>query len=262
MFNLSIALTALNSFSQMGIPYTLYYGSNYSQSAAHTYMTNVLTNPTHFFIYQGHGNNYTIGNPYYLFAGGLPSIGNSSTTPIGFGFACHLNSYNTNYSFGAEWVSSERSGGAAFYGATTLSYLSPNFYLALRMFEELKEMTSKISNFPLSLWLRLSEFTYYIAYSQWQREFQIKRYCLIGDPTLAVYGMNTYGAYAPFHMPKKDTITPVSSKISTIEFYDVSGKKVTVSSTHDISSIPLPSGVYVVKTLYEDGTSYTNKIIK
>ena len=264
MFNLNISLIALNSFSQMEIPYTLYYGSNYSQSAAHAYMTNAITNHARFFIYRGHGNYYMIGDPYGFRVNNLANLNNSSPTPMGFGFACQLNTYNTNYScFGAKWVSSGGGGGATFYGATTNSNHTSNNCLAIRMFYVLKEITSQVSNFPLSLWLRLSELTYYAGNPYSLRESQIKKYSLIGDPTLAVYGMNTYGTYAPFHMPKKDTVnTLVSNRISSVEIYDISGKKITVSSMHDISSIPLSSGVYVVKTLYEDGTSYTNKIIK
>ena len=263
IFNLNISLIALNSFSQMGIPYTLYYGSNYQPNAAYYFMENAITNHTRFFIYRGHGNYYKIGDPYDFRVNNLASLNNSSPTPMGFGFACGLNSYSTNNNFGAEWVSSGGGGGAAFYGATTISYRTSNNSLAIRMFYVLKEITSQVSNFPLSLWLRLSELTYHVSDLSIYRKIQVEKYNLIGDPTLAVYGMNTYGTYEPFHMPKKETVdTPVGSEISSIEIYDISGEKLTISNTRDISSLPLSAGVYVIKTLYNDGTFSTNKIIK
>ncbi len=263
VLNQNISHIAQNSFYQMGIPYTLYYGSNYQPNAAYYFMENAITNHTRFFIYRGHGAYDRIGEPYDLRTNYISSIYNTSPTPMGFGFACRLNSYSTNDNFGAQWVSSGGGGGAAFYGATTISYRTSNNYLALRMFEVLKEITAQIGNFPLSLWLRLSESTYFVEDDLFERSMQVKKYNLIGDPTLAVYGMNTYGTYEPFHMPKKETVdTPVGSEISSIEIYDISGEKLTVSNMRDISSLPLSAGVYVVKTLYNDGTFSTNKIIK
>lgn len=262
-FYIPLFQIAQNSFYQMGIPYTLYNGSNYSQPTAETYMKNSIINNTRFFIYNGHGNDATIGSPYKLYSWNISTIRNSSPTPMGFGFACHLNSYSTNNNFGAEWVSSGSGGGAAFYGATTVSYCTSNGYLAMRMFEVLKEITAQVDNFPLSLWLRLSELTYSVGDNIPMRKKQVNKYNLMGDPTLAVYGMDTYGTYAPYHMPKKEVVdAPSDSKIRSIEIYDISGKKMTVSNRHDISSLPLSAGVYVIKTLYNDGTFSTNKIIK
>ena len=272
-FYRNIKRVANKSFSPMGIPYTLYDGRNFSQTMAQSYMINALQSSPRFFIYRGHGyaGSYSSGiaSPYWLGSWDVPSFGNGSPTPMGFGFACSLNTYNTDYNFGARWVASDGGGGAAFYSATTPSYRSSNNYLAKRMFKMLRKMTNKLDNFPLSVWLKLGELNYYWSFPTWMRGIQIDKYNLIGDPTLAVYGMDMGGSYAPFHMPRqqnKDVInTDISddSSIISIEIYDISGKRITsIKDLLQMNNLPLQSGVYVIKTTYNDGTFNTNKIIR
>ena len=57
-------------------------------------------------------------------------------------------------------------------------------------------------------------------------------------------------------------LTPECYVTKGSDSYLIRGEKLTVSNTRDISSLPLSAGVYVIKTLYNDGTFSTNKIIK
>lgn len=269
----NIKRVANKSFSPMGIPYTLYDGRNFSQTMAQSYMINALQSLTRFFIYRGHGyvGSYSSGiaSPYWLDSSDIQFFNNGSPTPMGFGFACSLNTYNTDYNFGARWVASNGGGGAAFYSATTPSYRSSNNYLAKRMFIMLRKMTNKLDNFPLSVWLKLGELNYYWSFQTRMRGIQIDKYNLIGDPTMAVYGMDIGGGYAPFHMPRQQNKNVISteisddSSISSIEVYDISGKRITyIKDLHQMNNLLLQSGVYVIKTTYNDGRFNTNKIIK
>lgn len=262
------------SFSPMGIPYTLYDGRQYSYLQAQAYMINELQSNPRFVVYRGHGyqNVYLSGiaSPYWIGSQDISILGNVAPLPMGFGFACSLNAYNTDDNFGARWTVSKTNGGVAFYGATTPSYRSSNNYLAKRMFARLRKITNRIANFPLSLWLKLGEYDYYFALPTWQRGIQIDKYNLIGDPTLYVYGMNTSGSPAPFHMPKRDMFEDNTScdvvgesVILSIDVFGISGEKIiSVNKSSDVGSLRLQSGVYVVKTTYVDGTFLIDKIIK
>lgn len=181
-FYRNIKRVAAKSFSPMGIPYILYDGRNISQNQAQLCMTNALLSSPRFFIYRGHGygNSYDAGiaSPYNISSSNLDNIGNGSS--IGFGIACSMNTYKTNDNFGAKWIASETGGGAAFYGATTPSYHYSNNYFAKWIFKTLKKMSAKQENFPLILWLRISELSYYHALRTNYRGIEIDKYTLIG----------------------------------------------------------------------------------
>ena len=271
-FYRNIERIARKSFDQMGIPYTLYDGRDYLDDRAqgHVYMTSAIEHGNNFFIYRGHGTPMKIWEPYRVdtaYVNATTML--SSPYSMGFGFACDLNSYTTNSNFGARWVVGN-SGGVSFYGATCVSYHYPNNVLAKRIFKELKKLTNKTDNFSLSVWLRISEQKSYRALMGPVRNRQVRKYNLIGDPTLAVYGMDIGGNYAPFHMPPKDKETIEQSEsfdrsqIHSVEVYDVSGKK--IASSNDGQRLPIEdslfSGVYIIKVTYANGTISTNKLIK
>ena len=272
-FYRNIKRVANKSFAPMGIPYTLYDGRNYSQTQAQTYMINELQSNPRFFVYRGHGyqNVYSSGiaSPYWFGSQDVSMFGNDTPSPIGFGFACSLNTYNTDYNFGARWTASDNGGGSAFYGATTPSYRSSNNYLAKQIFKTLRKTINKIENFPLSIWLKLGELNYFLSLPTWQRGIQIDKYTLVGDPTLAVYGMDTGGTFAPFHTPKRETFENMSSNrideslIISIDIFDINGIKITsIKNISNIDILSFQSGVYIVKTAYANGTFSINKIIK
>lgn len=265
------------SFDKIGIPCTPYNGRNFSQSQAYQYMTDEIKNNTRFFIYRGHGTAYLnqnyditasgISRPYDISSTQINYLCNGSPTPMGFGFACVLNTYATEYSFGARWVTSKSGGGVTYYGATTNSYRLSNNYLAKWIFKELKDLTKKVENFPISLWLRLGEYKYYWALPTSMRGIQISKYTLIGDPTFSVYGMDYWGNYAPFHSPQYEYFTEdnefTDSNIKNVEIYDISGKLITISDNPQlINKLSLHSGVYIIKTNYNNGSIEINKFLK
>lgn len=262
---------AARSFDPMGISYTLYDGRDYNGVIqARDDIKTALESHPRFVTYVGHGNETLIGEPYWINNYWINNqLALLSPYSMGFGFACKLNSYSMDDNFGARWVADSK-GGVSFYGATINSYLSPNIYLSKRIFRELRKITNKVSNFPISMWLRISEDKYYKALMRPTRESQVYKYNLIGDPTLAVYGMYAGGGYAPFHMPPKDKETFEQAGASTIgqiysvEVFDVSGKKIVSLAGEQILSIEesLSTGVYILKTTYIDGTISTNKLIK
>lgn len=262
-----------NSFTPMGISWYLcdgrYYYNNTSQ-AWNLMVDSLRTNPR-FFIYNGHGyhnqNTSAIASPYWLYASHIPSINNGQDGPLGFGFACSLNTYVTDYNFGARWVASMYAGGPTFYGATATSLRPSDNCLAKQMFKDLRKLTDRIGNFPISFWLRRAELNYYFNFQTIMRGVEIAKYNLIGDPTFAIYGMDG-GSFAPFCAPKRsdkefDNFTKEEKSISHVCICDISGKTIAIiNSPSEIRSLPFSSGVYVVKTIYTDGTFNINKIIK
>lgn len=263
------------SFSDMGIPYMPHNGRTIPENNAQTYMWNAIQNHPRFFIYSGHGYSPSwsgIARPYEIFTtasgyNNLYHIANQAPHPMGFGFACHLNSYTTDNNFGARWVAKPDAGGVTFYGSTITSFMYPDRYLSKKVFTQLRKITNKMSNFPISLWLRVGEDKYYNALKVVWRRRQVKKYNLIGDPTLAVYGMDYSGTYEPFHTPERETIANEATgnelSVAKKEIYDISGKKITgIDGSVGIETLPLQPGVYVVKTIFMDGSFETNKIIK
>ena len=256
------------SFSDMGIPYTLYNGrSIISESQAQIYMRDALRNHPRLFIYSGHGHDLGISAPYNINTTQIGALSCQSPHAMGFGFACHLNSYTLDENFGARWVAAPNIGGVTFYGSTITTFDYPDRYLSKKIFTQLRKITNKMSNFPISLWLRTGENKYYNALKVVWRRRQVKKYNLIGDPTLAVYGMDYSGTYAPFHAPGKEIIASEATEnelsVNKMEIYDISGKKLAgIDGSVNIESLPLQSGIYVVKTIFSDGTFNTNKIIK
>ena len=271
-FYRNVEKIANQSLSPMGISWYLYDGRYFSSTPNPlSVMTNsILSNPR-FFIYRGHGfrNNSTsaIADPYWLHAYDIQNILNGMNGPMGFGFACALNTFNTDYNFGARWVASEYAGGPTFYGATTVSLRPSNNNLALRLFKDLHKLTNSIGNFPISFWLRQGELDYYLNFQTITRGVQIDKYCLIGDPTFAVYGMDG-GSFATFRAPRnnnniQNNPNERTKNIRKIFICDISGNVIlTTDNFSDIQSQTLSSGVYVVKTIYTDGTTKVDKIIK
>lgn len=262
----NIRRIAKRSFYKMGIPYTLYNGRDYNQIQASNKMVTAINNHTRFLIYRGHGNTTLIGEPYEFTTSTIANLRNTSSYPMGFGFACLLNSYTTNANFGSKWVSSS-GGGITFYGATVESYRCSNNYLAKKMFEQLRKLTTKIHNLPISWLVEIAETKYYRALSTSMRRKQIEKYNLIGDPTLFIYGLDEDGNAAPFHLHKKENINDQlmgsinDDLIVSMELYNIHGQKIAVK-TNDRTLDELPSGIYIIRIQYADGTFNIQKIIK
>lgn len=276
-FYRSIKRMANKSFNPLGIPYTLYDGRN-SNIGFNSMRQSLQATPS-FLVYNGHGTTLMLGNnivasgistPYKILPDGqdaastvynhISDLNNGIPFPMGFGFACSLNSYETDESFGAEWVNSSN-GGVALYASTTISYVTPDNILSKRIFKRLRKSTNKIGNFPLGLWLYLGESDYYHAFPTPTRSGQINKYNLIGDPTLYVYGMD--GDAAPFHMPYNKNINNSDEIVDNvrIDIYDISGKLLQ-TITNEVQDINLQAGIYILQYIDANGNMTTEKIIK
>ena len=265
----SIKYTARQSFAKMQVPYTLYDGR--SVAVNFNSMKSALQANPRFFVYSGHGyaSSYSgIAHPYDVFpsdfqlTNSILSLQNiSSPFPMGFGFACTLNTYEIINSFGASWVS-EQSGGVSFYGSTTISYSASNYYLCRRMFITLKQLTSRLGNFPVSVWIQTAETKYKNALCTETRKRQALRYSLIGDPTLYVYGCKEDGAVAPFHSPRREVLEETESLAAEeILVFDVMGRLLYQGDKSD-SDLSLPSGLYIVQHITDTNTSSEIKYIQ
>ena len=266
----------------LNINTTLYkgYNSNYNYAT----MSTALAGAPSFFIYNGHGDyvydmthpiiiSTAISAPYYI----APNFVNHSmykhiydinnlnisSYSMGFGFACFLNSYLFDKSFGAQWIEANN-GGATFYAATTGSLRSANKALSKRIFKQLKQMTYKSDNFQLGSWLYCAEQAYLNALRTPIRHNQVKTYNLIGDPTLYVYGLESGIAEVfPSYSPQKNNIDGENMNIEEILVYDVTGLLIHSYTNTNIENIfaEMEKGIYIMKILYKDSTTETIKII-
>ena len=265
------------SFDRMGIPSTLYDGRN--TNVTFNSMCQSLGAHPSFFIYSGHGNEVdpmgngiissTIASPYWLSPSGLylhgrtfnhiSSLQNDSPFPMGFGFACSLNTYETNNNFAARWIS-EDYGGSTFYGATTISYRSSNNYLSKIMFRTLRKTKEQCGNFALGTWLRTGEQKYYNALKNGSRWVQIQKYNLMGDPTFHVFGRASDGTIAPFHVSQKRTDVDTDSEIESVEVYNIYGQLIESRKTLDFT-IDNNNSLYIYKVTYTNGSTKTYKVL-
>ena len=255
-------------FDSMNMSAILHDGRDPNMSVS--MMVNEIEDSPNFFIYNGHGidlyQTTAIGSPYNLAPSAtfeynyakLQSLNNNSPYPLGFGFACRLNTYNTNMCFGSQWVE-EENGGVAFYGATVITYLSPDGCFSKKIFNKLKQLTNKKENFPLSNWLYCSEQAYYNAFMSANRWKQIRKYNLIGDPTLYVYGL-ALNEEDIYYSPKAENLVEVD-EIKAINVFDISGRLILRNTQGNISDIltNLNKGVYLVRVVYESGKIETIK---
>ena len=258
------------SFDLLSIPATIYDGRNPNMSFDE--VKDALEREPNFFIYSEHGAQIvdfnsdilttSIASPYNIIPSGfvvrdyiyIDSIANFNNLifSMGFGFACSLNSFAVNRSFGAQWVENIN-GGVSFYSSTVESSRSSNNVLSKRMFVKLNQFTNKKENFPLSLWLYCSEQAYYNALMSADRLEQIKKYNLIGDPTLYVYGL-ALNEEDIYYSPKgKNSVE--FEEIKSINIFDVSGRLIVENAQGNISDIlqNLNKGVYLFNVVYENG---------
>ena len=268
------------SFDRMGIPSTLYDG-RYSNVTFNSMCQSLGSHPS-FFIYSGHGTSilnsnqtFIVGSaidaPYLLCPSNLmvsrnnvyfdhiSSLQNTSPFPMGFGFACSLNTYETNNNFAARWIS-EPYGGATFYGATTVSYRGSNNYLSKIMFRTLRKTKEQCGNFALATWLRTGEQKYYNALRNGSRWTQIQKYNLMGDPTFHVFGRESDGTIAPFHVLQKRTDIDSDSEIESVEVYNIYGQLVQSCKSLDFI-IDKNNSLYIYKVTYTNGLTKTYKVL-
>lgn len=240
-------------------------GDGRAMSLPRETMRSILENGVHLFVYSGHGSPSSIGSPYNY--SDINSI-RTSSFPMGFGFACRLNSYEHNNSFGMKWVYSEY-GGVTFYGSTIQTYMSPDSKFSDKLFKCYKRLCSKKSNFPISVWLRIAETSYFMGFPGLVRGRQIAKYNLIGDPTLYVHGLDC-GCYDDVQsqvqreIPRR--VKSVSAKVQRSDVFDSLGH-IVYSCDGDIGKaelepLVLSGRVLLIKRTNSDATIEWQKIIR
>lgn len=265
------------SFDALGL-YSSLYDGRVTNVNCNTIVQSLQTDPS-FFIYDGHGglipdHNYSryvgssIGSPYALGPSGtlffingitgnnINQLHNFHPFPMGFGFACQLNSYQTNTNFAASWVREDH-GGVTFYGSTTETHCSSDTYLSKKIFCTLKNLCAKFSNFPISMWICIAESKYYSALMTGARYNQVYRYNLAGDPTLYVFGVDS-SSPAPFHAPIKESEEYEDTKIEHVDVYDIYGTLIErLSNTADFNNED--KSLKIIKISYSNGITKTYK---
>ena len=239
----------------------------------HTDIINEFSNHNDLlFVYRGHSNETRLGTPYtaisYL---NIPS--NQSYFSIGL--SCLLNR-PVDYNFGNRWINNgDRACGI--YGSTTESDRSSNSYLSKHLFDYYAEQAT---NLTWGQWMSGAAAKYYSSLSTSARKKQTKKYLILGDPSLYIFGFDSVTCSPKPYQIKSMTRNTTSietiledmddENIKSVSVYDVTGRLVTYKcfeyhpySTEVITSLieGLAAGVYVVTTQTES-TQYVTKIHK
>ncbi len=245
------------------LTYTLCDGR--SSSSNYSKMKNIMESGNqHMFIYSGHGNAYGIGAPYEETGKDFFNIHTSAPYPMGFGFACKLGSYYTDEnSFAARWVRDEY-GGVSFYGASATTKDCPDRYLSRQVFDTYKKIRDNYANYPISIWLKNAERSYYASFRTHTRKNQTKKYNLFGDPTLYMCGLNTYCSRSIQHEQEKrgDTVT---KPIIQTQITDIMGHTILTTQgnvdAHSLRNMFRNMGTLIIKRQMIDGTINIEKVI-
>ncbi len=231
-------------------------------------------------LYRGHGGTITdsydaiygsyIASPYmvssYPIINGetIYALENDVPFPIGLGIACSLNTYETNNNFGSAWVRNRECGGVAFYGSTTLSAHANNNNLTKKIFSVLVEKTTNHQSLTISKWLYEAEKKYFRGLASPDRLAAIRRYSLIGDPTLRVYGRSNSSYFPRYRSTYQHKDTEKS--IVSFEIFSTDGRLITrgdydYPTNANAISITIPKGIYIVKYHQSNGEYIIDKII-
>ncbi len=255
---------AKKDLDPLNIAYTLCDGrestSNYSKMK-----TIMESDHQHLFIYSGHGSSINIGKPYSDAQKDFFEIRTSAPFPMGFGFACELGSYRLdNNSFAMRWVSNEY-GGVTFYGSSTTTKDCPDRYLSRHIFDTYKKIRKNYSNYPISIWLRNAERSYYKSLKTSTRREQIQKYNLFGDPTLYMRGRNTHCLSSVLckrgKMEDMQTIKIIQSQVIDIMGHTILIKQGDID-TRSLESYFSTTNVLLIKKQAIDGTIQVQKMIK
>lgn len=250
---------------------------------AHNILKNYLentNNPTWMFIYRGHGNSSYLGSPYPLdsYPNSFYGIDNITTNSLdfqsfGFGFACLLGNIYSSPNFARSWITSEQ-GGVTFFGATTISYASPNRYFSRKLFGQLK-------NKPV---MTIGEFVangkakYFNPNEVEWRSREVRKYTLYGDPSLYLFGLDI-DYNTPRFIKKNSQLTEIQDKniivkddivqletdvygdVNSICVYSITGQLMLVNYTNQVDLGDLPMGAYTVVVDTNTG-KITQKVMK
>lgn len=246
-------------------------------------------------IYSGHGNSGEIELAQNcLSQSQISQLSYSDVSPISFFFACLTNNPYSDYSnsllnktFAMQWVVEQNKGGVASLGSTTETQIQTDHHFGKAIFKQLKRTDT---NMHIADWIQSSAQRYCNAY--WRVPYakdQVKRYVLMGDPTLYIYGTDWY--YNPIIQYSKQSdeenkkteskeltnfeiyptiandyiIVKTSEDIESLQITNLSGKivynsnNITNNTTISISS--LPESLYFVIAQTKGGKTLNKKLI-
>ena len=219
------------------------------------------------FVYRGHANTCAIGEPYEFYSWEIESV----NAIFGFGFACLLNSPIDPYNetpLGINWLIDPYGGGPVFYAATTASIRSCNNKLEKQIFK----MLQKDRNMTIAQMINGGTNNYYNRKSNSSRKaIQIKKYMLLGDPSLYIWG-TSYATGLPQTRTVQARNKPISTpsnvetniehmnEVALVNVYNMSGQL--IAHTQDLATMPqLVNGMYLLQIILQDGHSFTEKFI-
>ena len=199
--------------------------------------------PTWMFVYDGHGSNSNISNPYGWY--NIDAIATSSLDyqPFGFGFACFLGNIYGNINFARSWIISSN-GGVSFLGSTTRSSSVLDRYFSRIMFNQLRSC----SNMTIGEFVCNAKSKYYNANHVVWRLTEAKQYVLYGDPSLYLLGLNLH-YNEPFNEKKNYTYKEENEAFSddaTIKIYSTVGQLLRTCYSGKLDLSELPSGIYTI----------------
>lgn len=235
------------------------------------------------FLYRGHGNFFQLGEPYdSITATKLPV----RQAYFAIGLACQLNwPANIAYAeklhvwcetFGNNWIKvGDRACGM--YGASTDSNRGSNTYHLKYIYNYIP---NESTNVTWGQWMANAAAKYYNALKNPTRQRQARKYIILGDPSLYIFGINpTNGNPYPYRSYKHvedfsetsdgSYISP-EEVVKSASVYTVLGTLLKQQNTFDSQSVEevtqslltgLQSGTYLI-VISTDKNQYTNKIIK
>lgn len=220
------------------------------------------------FVYDGHGAQYKIGSPYNLHASNISQLQNNTNPylPMSFGFACLLNDYSVSGCFGEKWLTKE-CGGVTIYGATTISYTTPNFYLAKRIFDYFRKDIDNNEAIRMGRLVYDASKKYYDMCKTGVRRKQYRKYNYFGDPTISVFGIDNEGTdLRPAMIPRNiiELIDESDREAIGYELYTIMGIHIaSFSKYEDLQTfMQTYSGTVIVQIIHTDNSIEVIKLFK
>ena len=230
-------------------------------------------------LYRGHGN-YTNWANGFIIQSQFPNVSNNKDyKPFFFSFACNTNSFFYDYKRNlGTFLLNTQNGGVSHFGSTIESYRSSNNRSAKKVMEQVEKY-----NYIHLAQMTVNGMCKYLNGSPyyWMRKCQVKKYVLLGDPSIYLYGIDNRTGNPAYYAPSQDFdssdsenfneninidsrhINIVSTDISKFIFlkvFTLSGQCIYTTSDTNISLNHIPNGIYVLKFEFSNNST-TKKIV-
>jgi hypothetical protein len=149
----------------------------------------VVQNDYQLIVYRGHGSSQSIYPTSSGMGSSISSLNNTSF-PVFFAIACNAGNFGYSYPcFGETWIRSTH-GGVAFFGGTSSTGRHSNNRILRKLFLDTytdREQLGQITNLGMKHYYR--NVSSFFSAGIDSRKKQIKRYNLLGDPSIFVRGI-------------------------------------------------------------------------